>query len=167
MSQYFQDYMPENSCFGCGANPEGLRIQSYWEGKEALCYWQAEAKHQGWKGILNGGILATVIDCHCMCTAMAAAYAAENRALDTQPVYRYATGTMTIRYLRPVRYHLPICLRATVEEVKLRKTTLSCEVFSEDRIVAKAQVIAIRVYDSSEIVEDSLFYQPLTPAEGN
>ncbi|HLE04464.1 MAG TPA: hypothetical protein VI729_07630, partial [Anaerolineales bacterium] len=86
---YFQDHMPGNLCFGCGSeNPEGLHIHSFWEGDEAVCEWASRSRYQGWKGLLNGGILATLIDCHCMGTAMAAAYRSEGRGLGSEPYYR-------------------------------------------------------------------------------
>ncbi|GAB4412999.1 MAG: PaaI family thioesterase [Bacteroidia bacterium] len=149
-SIYFQDHMPGNICFGCGTgNPEGLQIHSCWEGDEAVCRWAPTARYQGWRGILNGGILATLIDCHCMGSAMAAAYRAEGRALGSLPHYRYATGTLTVRYLLPTSGTAPVELRATIREIKGRKTTLHCRVFSEGRQTAEAEVIAIRVADSS------------------
>ena len=147
----FQDNMPGNVCFGCGNdNHEGLQIKSYWEGEEAVCIWHSEEKYHGWKNLLNGGILATVIDCHCMGTAMAAACRAEGRTLNTEPEYRYATGTITVKYLKPTPNDKPIELRAKVEEIKGRKTILSCNVFSDGLQTAEAHVIAIRVFDSSK-----------------
>ncbi len=148
---YFQDHMPGNVCFGCGRNNhDGLKISSYWEGEEAVCIWESQKKYQGWKGILNGGILATLIDCHTMCTAMAAVYKAENRSLKSSPIYRYATGTINVKYLKPTSNETPIELRATVKEIKGRKVVLSCIAKSDGVITAEAEVIAIRVFDSSK-----------------
>ena len=88
-SNIFQDYMPGNICFGCGKNTKnGLHIKSYWSGKAAECKWMPKDNHQGWSGIMNGGIIATIIDCHCMGTAMAYAYKKENRTLGSEPEYR-------------------------------------------------------------------------------
>ena len=51
-------------CFGCGPeNLKGLQIKSFWDGKQAICRWKAEPHHNGVKGILNGGIIASLIDC--------------------------------------------------------------------------------------------------------
>ncbi|MGB3464025.1 MAG: PaaI family thioesterase, partial [Cyclobacteriaceae bacterium] len=111
-SKYFQDYMAENICFGCGIqNPDGLHIKSYWEDEESVCIWQSEEKHHGWANLMNGGIIATVIDCHCMGTAMANAYKEENRSLDSLPEYRYATGTLNVKYLKPTSNLKPIEVR--------------------------------------------------------
>lgn len=146
---YFQSHMPENVCFGCGvSNPDGLHVKSYWEGEEAVCQWTSEEKYHGWANLLNGGILATIIDCHCMGTAMADAYKRENRSLDSEPVYRYATGTLTVKYLKPTP-NTTIELRTTIEEVKGRKTVMKCKAYVDGELTAEADVIAIRVYDSS------------------
>jgi acyl-coenzyme A thioesterase PaaI-like protein len=146
--QFFQDFMPGNVCFGCGSeNPEGLQIKSYWEGEEAVCVWNSEPKYHGWKTVINGGILATLIDCHCMGTATAYAYRAEGRPMDTEPVYRYATGTLTVRYLKPTPNDRPITLRARVVKAKGRKTRLSCQVYADGVRTAEAEAIAIRVVE--------------------
>lgn len=146
---YFQDHMPENVCFGCGKNHEGLQIKSFWEGDESVCIWTSEEKYHGWSDLMNGGIIATLVDCHCMGTAMANAYRTEQRSLDSEPVYRYATGTLSVKYLKPTP-NTKVELRARVVEVKDRKTVLKCEVFSEKQKTAEAEVVAIRVYDSSK-----------------
>lgn len=146
--EYIQDHMPGNVCFGCGTlNPEGLQIKSYWEGEESLCHWQSEEKYHGWPQVLNGGVLATVIDCHCTGTALAAAYRAEGRPYGSDPIYRYATGTLTVRYLKPTPNERPITLRAQVVEMKGRKTTIACQVYADDLRTAEAEGILIRVVE--------------------
>jgi acyl-coenzyme A thioesterase PaaI-like protein len=149
-SKYFQDHMPENVCFGCGKNHEGLQIKSYWEGEESVCQWDSEEKYHGWENLMNGGIMATLMDCHCMGTAMAHAYRLEDRSLDSDPVYRYATGSIAIKYLKPTpNTHVEI--RARIIEVKGRKTVLKGVLLSDKgEVTAEADVIAIRVYDSSD-----------------
>lgn len=149
--QYFQDYMPGNICFGCGKyNKEGLQIRSCWDGEEAVCIFNSEERFQGWKGIMNGGILAVLIDCHTMCTAMAAAYRAEGRGLDSEPVYHFATASLQIQYLKPTRNDIPVELRATVREISPRKVILDCRVMSDGVLTAEAEVIAVKVFDSSK-----------------
>ncbi|MDE0471169.1 MAG: PaaI family thioesterase [Ekhidna sp.] len=149
-SKYFQDHLPGNICFGCGDNHEGLQIKSYWEGEEAICEWISKEMYCGWSNLMNGGIIATLIDCHCMGTAVADAYKRENRPLNSLPEYRYATGTLSVKYLKPTP-NTRVRLRAKVTEVKGRKTVLSCSFYSENgEKTAEADVVAIRVYDSSE-----------------
>ena len=151
-TEYFQDFMPGNVCFGCGRdNHFGLQISSYWDGEEAVCLWNSEEKYQGWPGILNGGIIASLIDCHCMGTAAAAAYRAEERQLGSDPEYRYATGTLNIRYLKPTPNDKKVELRARVTEIKGRKTVLHCAFYAGGQMTAEAEVVGIRVYDSSKV----------------
>ena len=56
---------PDNVCFGCGpANVKGLRIRSFFEGGEYICDWQASKHHEAFSGVLNGGIIGALMDCH-------------------------------------------------------------------------------------------------------
>jgi len=143
--------MPGNLCFGCGKeNQNGLHIQSSWKGNEAVCVWNSETRYQGWEKLLNGGILATLIDCHCMGTATAAAYREEGRSLDSEPYYRYATASIKVDYLKPTPNDQPLTLRAQVVEIKGRKTSLTCQAFSNREMTARAEVIAVRVYEGVE-----------------
>jgi acyl-coenzyme A thioesterase PaaI-like protein len=146
----FQDYVHGNVCFGCGtANSSGLQICSEWDGDDAVCVWQPRSEHQGWPGLTCGGIIATLIDCHCMATAMATAYRNENRNLMSHPVYRFATGALQIRYLKPTPVDAPLTLRARVTDVKdQRKYTLHCDLFARDARCVQAEVVAFLVYRS-------------------
>jgi acyl-coenzyme A thioesterase PaaI-like protein len=149
-SACFQHYMPGNVCFGCGtANPRGLQICSVWEGDDAVCVWQPAPEHQGWTGLTCGGVIATLVDCHCMATAMATACRNENRALGSDPQYRFATGMLQIRYLKPTPADAPLTLRARVTAVKdQRKYTLHCDLYARDARCVEADVIAFLVYRS-------------------
>jgi acyl-coenzyme A thioesterase PaaI-like protein len=71
LSDNLQDrYAPGNICFGCGpANPDGLQIKSVVEGDEVVCRWTPRPHHRAFPGVLNGGIVGTLFDCHCNWTA--------------------------------------------------------------------------------------------------
>ena len=84
----FQDqYLDARAdCWGCGRNnADGLHVKSYWDGDEAIANFTADPEHTGHKGVLNGGIIATLMDCHCMGLAMARAYRTEDRQINSQP----------------------------------------------------------------------------------
>lgn len=144
----FQDQIPDNFCFGCGPeNPKGLRIKSFWaDDGSSVCRYQPEP-HQtaGPRQFLNGGIIATLIDCHCVCTATAAAYRAENRPLGSSPPVWYVTGTLSVRYKKPTPLAGPVDLEAQILETTEKKTVLRCTLSSEGRVTAEADVVAIRV----------------------
>lgn len=68
-------FAPKNACFGCGpANEKGLRIRSLATGTEAhddvVCRWRPAGHHEAFPGVLNGGIVGTLLDCHCNWTAI-------------------------------------------------------------------------------------------------
>ncbi len=143
----FQDDMEKNYCWGCGSdNEHGLKIKSYWSGDEAVCRWLPRSYHAaGPRHVLNGGIVATVIDCHSVCTAIAAAYRAQGQAIGTEPLIWYATGSLQVTYLRPAPLDRPLELRARVKETKERKTVVTCSVFAGEIECATGEVVAIRV----------------------
>jgi len=70
-SQSLQErYAPASTCFGCGpANAKGLRIRSLVAGDSVVAEWHAEAHHEAFPGVLNGGIVGALLDCHSNWTA--------------------------------------------------------------------------------------------------
>lgn len=64
---------------------------------------------------------------------------------------------MTVKYLKPTPNDVPVKLVARVIEAKGRKTTMTCELWSNDTKTAEAEVVAIRVYDSSQQQESNPF----------
>ncbi len=156
--EYFQLAMPGDVCFGCGGNnAAGLKIHSYWEGDEGVCHWRPEKHHEGWDGITCGGIIATLIDCHCMATAMATAIRNEGRPLISEPYYRFATGMLNIKYLAPTPNDQQLELRAQVTEIKNKKYTLECSLYANELKTAEATVVAFLVHRSDQPDSDSAF----------
>ena len=145
----FQDLIPGHHCWGCGTlNEQGLHIKSRWsgDGDESVCIWQPSPQFMaGPQHVLNGGIVAALIDCHSVCTAIAAAYREEGREIGTEPNYWYVTGSMNIRYLRPTSINDEAVLRARVTKIDGKKTTVACSLFSREKESANAEVLAIRV----------------------
>src|SRR5229473_7702967 len=63
-------FAPKNGCFGCGpANPQGLRLRSRVEAEEIVADWTPQPHHAAFPGVLNGGIIGALLDCHCNWTA--------------------------------------------------------------------------------------------------
>jgi uncharacterized protein (TIGR00369 family) len=51
------------NCFVCGAhNPHGLRLRFHRDGDEVLTDFTPQPQHAGFRGIVHGGILSTVLD---------------------------------------------------------------------------------------------------------
>jgi len=147
LTKAIQDCIPDNHCFGCGPlNPLGLQIKSYWDGEEAVCRFQPRPEHMaGPTHVLNGGILATVIDCHAVCTAIADSYRVAGEALGAGPLRWAVTAALRVDYLAPTPIEQPVELRARVREVSGRKRVVDCTVRSGGRECAKAEVLAVEV----------------------
>jgi acyl-coenzyme A thioesterase PaaI-like protein len=145
----FQDQMRDNYCWGCGAdNPDGLQLKSYWDGDIALAEWQPHHAHAaGPRHILNGGVIATLLDCLGVCTAIADAYRRDDRPIGSEPEIWYATASMSVEYLRPTPLAAPVSLNARVVAIDDRHTTVECVLESQGKPRARASVRAIRVPD--------------------
>ena len=148
--QAFQDQIPENHCYGCGpGNREGLRLKSFWDGEESVATFQPQPAHAaGPRHVLNGGIIATIIDCHCVCTAIADAYRREGRAVGTDPSIWYATASLKVDYLRPTPIDETISLRARIVEAGSKKTLLTCVLLAGGEECARGEVLAVRVAEA-------------------
>lgn len=142
-----QDYYADELavCYGCGRNnPHGLQIKTYWDGTEALCRFKPLGYHTAFPGYVYGGLIASLIDCHSLGTATAAAYEAEGRQPGTDPPIRYVTGTLQVRYLRPTPIGVELLLRARIKELHEKKVVVTCSLYAGDKEYAQGEVIVIR-----------------------
>jgi acyl-coenzyme A thioesterase PaaI-like protein len=144
-----QDLIPGNHCWGCGPdNARGLRLKSYWDGDETVAIWQPGPPYfAGPEHILNGGIIASLIDCHSVITAIADAYRHEGRAPGQPPDLWYATAALSVSYLRPTPLSSPVTLRAVIKERNDRRATVTCTLSAEGQECARGEVVAVRVPD--------------------
>ena len=142
-----QDSIPHNHCYGCGAdNPDGMQIKSHWDGKESTCtYMPRPEQCAGPKQYLYGGTIASVIDCHCVGTAIANYYERDGFAVGEGPPIWCVTGSLNVKYIKPTAIDQPVELRARVVECTDKKAVIECTLSSSGTVTAEGQVIAIRV----------------------
>jgi acyl-coenzyme A thioesterase PaaI-like protein len=120
-------YAPESACFGCGpANERGLRIRSFARGDEYVAEWRAEPYHEAFPGMLNGGIIGALLDCH---SNWAAAEHLRRQAGQERPPCT-VTADYAIKLRRPTPTDGPIHLSARVVSS------------TEDRAVVEAELSA-------------------------
>lgn len=147
MDRALQDVIQVH-CFGCGAlNEHGLQIKSFWAGDEVVCAWRPKPYHIGHPGILYGGMIASVVDCHCIWTASAHAYRRAGMEMENELRFRFVTGGLSVNYRKPVPIEHAIELRARVADFSERKTIVKCTVSSRGLACAEAEVVAVRVPD--------------------
>ena len=122
-----EQYAPASLCFGCGpANSKGLHIRSFASGEETVADWRAEPHHEAFPGVLSGGIIGTLLDCH-------------------------SNWTAAIHLMRRNGWEAPACTVTADYAVKLRRPTptggsiqLSARVVesSADRATVEAELTA-------------------------
>ena len=61
---------------------DGLRIRSFPSGEEVVAEWKPETRYEAFPGVLNGGIIGSLLDCHCNWTA---AWHLMNKAGEDRP----------------------------------------------------------------------------------
>jgi len=144
-----QDVWPEATCYGCGpANKDGLRIKSRWspDGRSVEALFHPQPKYNaGFDNVMYGGLVASLIDCHSIWTAIASLYRAANRPHGSEPIITCVTASLTVKYLRPTPLNEPIRLRAWVDGPVGRKTRILCELGTAREITATGEVIAVQV----------------------
>ena len=122
-----EKYAPHNACFGCGpANKRGLRIRSFVRGDETVAHWTPESYHEAFPGVLNGGIIGALFDCHMNWAA--AWHLMQRTGADRAPCT--VTADYSVKLLRPTPTDDVIELKARVVES------------TEDRAVVEAELIA-------------------------
>jgi acyl-coenzyme A thioesterase PaaI-like protein len=108
-------YFPDLPCFGCGpANDKGLRLRSY-PAPDGLvtARFTPWPEHDNGLGYLNGGIIATVLDCH---SAAVVTHEAFERGWPPLPgaALPYVTASLDVSYLRPAPLTETVTLYAEV-----------------------------------------------------
>ena len=103
-------YAPGNACFGCGpANPKGLRLKSHIAADgSVVATFRPEAHHEAFPGVLNGGIIGALLDCHSNWTAAHALMLARGAATPPCTV----TAEFHVKLRHPTPTDVPVSLRA-------------------------------------------------------
>ena len=146
-----QDFYPQGfaHCYGCGrSNDQGLHLQSAWEGDEVVARFTPRPEHVSVPGFVYGGLLASLIDCHAMATAAAAAERVAGREIGVGEAPRYVTAALHVDYLRPTPLGTELVLRATVAEIGRRKMIVRMTVTANGLETARGEVVAVPMPES-------------------
>jgi acyl-coenzyme A thioesterase PaaI-like protein len=133
---------PTNKCFGCGpANEHGLRIRSFPQGDEVVCEWTPKPYHEAFPGMLNGGIIGTLLDCHSNWTA--AWHLLNKTKASSLPCT--VTAEFAVKLLSPTPSGQPVSLRARVVESTDRKAVVEAELAAGGQVTATCRGVFIAV----------------------
>lgn len=111
-TEALQDQFAAKSiCFGCGpANSLGLQVKSVPEGDAVVSTWTPAPHHSAFPGVLNGGIVGAVLDCHCNWTA--AWHLMQRDGLQEPPCTVTAEYSVVLKRPTPVSGALHMTARA-------------------------------------------------------
>lgn len=103
-------YAPHNACFGCGPqNEKGLRLKSHVAADGSLiATFLPEPHHEAFAGVLNGGIIGALLDCHSNWAAAHALMLARGEATPPCTV----TAEFHVKLRHPTPTDVPVALVA-------------------------------------------------------
>jgi acyl-coenzyme A thioesterase PaaI-like protein len=137
-----ETYALKSICFGCGpANEKGLRIRSFEKDGEYLCEWRAEKHHEAFPGMLNGGIIGALLDCH---SNWAAAHFLMKKNGKDEPGST-VTANYSIKLLRPTPSDALIHLKARIVESSEDRATVEAELIANDKVCATCRGLFVTV----------------------
>src|SRR6266404_3603837 len=125
-------FAPDGRCFGCGpANALGLRIRSFRsddDPEQLVAEWRPSPQHEAFSGVLNGGIIGTLLDCHSNWTAA-------NHLMLRRGVERPPTPSTE-----------PLRLRSWVAESADDRATVEAEIIAGDVVTSTSRgtFVAVR-----------------------
>ena len=135
-----QEYTPWSACFGCGpSNEHGLQIGSFVDGDDLVAEWEPSVRFEAIHGFVNGGVVATLLDCH---SAWAAAWHLKQRlGVDTLPLA--VTAELSVTYVRPTPVDRTLRLRAHIVESSDRKAVVGGEASNDGVIVVRSRGVFV------------------------
>jgi len=144
----FQDFYPDEfaQCYGCGRlNAAGRHLRSTWDGEESVARYTPKPEEIAIPGFVNGGVLASLIDCHGTGTAAAAAYRAEHRAMGSLPAHRFVTASLHVDYLSPTPLGPELEIRGRVESVEGRHVVIDATIAVDGRVTVRGRVVSVEI----------------------
>jgi acyl-coenzyme A thioesterase PaaI-like protein len=149
VSMELNDTTDYQLCFACGQrNPYGLHMVFRLDNDSIVCDFRPQPEHQGFPGVLHGGIVATVLD-----------EALNRTTMLTENATWTMTGRLEIRYRRHAPYGPLLRVRATLGQQRGRMIQASGKlVLAEDEntVLAEAQgtFMALSPDAQNEIMKD-------------
>lgn len=143
-----QDLYPADvaHCYGCGRlNEEGLHVRTHWQNGVGTARFTPRPYHLAMPGYVYGGLLASLVDCHGIGTAAAAAMerSGERPGRDESP--RFVTGSLRVDYLKPTPVDRELVLTARPVELGDRKVRVEVEVRAGEAVTVRGEVLAVRM----------------------
>lgn len=137
-----ETYAPQNACFGCGpANEKGLKIRSFVQGDEVVADWTPQKHHEAFEGVLNGGIIGALLDCH---SNWAATWHLMKKSGENHPPCT-VTAEFAVKLTRPTPTNVPVHLSAVVTESTDDRAVVDAKLTANGKVCATCHGIFVAV----------------------
>src|SRR2546422_8155592 len=137
-----ETYAPNVACLGCGpASEKGLHIRSFPEGDEVVATFEPATYQEAFPGMLSGGIIGTLLDCHCNWTAT---YHLMKRAGADHPPCT-VTADYAIKLLRPTPTDGSVSLSAKIVDLTDDRATVEGSLSAGGKVCAICSGVFVAV----------------------
>lgn len=135
-------YAPNSICFGCGpANPDGLQINSKRIDGGLILHFTPSEEHQAFPGMINGGIIGSLMDCH---GNWAAAIALMEARSEEHPPCT-VTANYSIKLRRPTPFGVELEVIAKAIEIDGDKCKVEMTLTAEGKVCAIGEGLFVAV----------------------
>jgi acyl-coenzyme A thioesterase PaaI-like protein len=136
-------YGPQGICFGCGPkNEKGLQIKTFIENNDTyIVHFQPKKEHQAFEGVINGGIIGAVFDCHCN-------WASANEIFKKNPEKEFpstVTAEFKVKLKRPTPFGVKLLFKAKIVNIDGVKATVEAELLANDKVTATCTGVFVSV----------------------
>ena len=121
--------------------PHDICILIQPEEGEYVAEWHADEHHQAFPGMLSGGIIGSLLDCHSNWTAAHYLMKKSGKSAPDCTV----TANYAVKLLRPTPYDVPIFLKARVVESTDTTATVEAELIANEKVCATCRGLFVIV----------------------
>lgn len=142
------DYASDYSwCYGCGSlNESGHRFRTGWDGDgdQTITLYKPLPEHKAIPGFVYGGLIASLIDCHGTGSAAIALHRKNGYEVgDGVEPPRFVTASLHVDFMKPTPDNCVLKAIGTVEEIHPKKWKVITEVYANDVLCVKGEVVAV------------------------
>jgi len=114
----------DSMCFACGKhNPIGLKLEFFVDNEEYITVFTPKKEHQGYPGIMHGGLIATILD---EVTA---------RYVWSKGIVAF-TASLDVRYRKGIPIEKPVTFKSRLIKKRGRLYQMEAQAVLEDGVVA-------------------------------
>ena len=137
-----EKYASNSICFGCGpSNLNGLRIRSFRSEDGLIMEFDTSPEHQAFPGMVNGGIIGTLLDCHGNWTAAVALM--DRDGADEPPCT--VTASYSVQLRRPTPKDTPLHITSQVISIEGSKVQVELLLEADGKVCATGKGLFVAV----------------------